>query len=96
VRGGKEWHYLANAMFMIVTKMHAVSRYLRVGYKKVEGWLQPFSARYISEVAKVQNEFCKGAGFPNSGQSSFAIACLTPIGIPALQSLAPPENRRHT
>jgi hypothetical protein len=41
--------------------MDTVSRYLRVGCKKVEGWLQPFSARYISEVAKVQNEFCKGA-----------------------------------
>jgi len=40
--------------------MDSASQYLRSGHKKVEGWLDVSSARYIFELAKLQNESGKG------------------------------------
>lgn len=40
--------------------MDAAARYLHRGQRKVEGWLDPSSARYIYELVKLQSESGKG------------------------------------
>ncbi|MDP9089318.1 MAG: class I SAM-dependent methyltransferase [Pseudomonadota bacterium] len=36
--------------------MNRSEKYIRSGYKEVHGWLEPFSARYIGELARLQQE----------------------------------------
>ena len=36
--------------------MNQLDRYIRSGHKQVHGWLEPFSARYIGELARLQRE----------------------------------------
>jgi hypothetical protein len=35
---------------------HDLARYVRWGHKRVAGWLHPFSARYIAELAQLQRQ----------------------------------------
>ncbi|HEY4216036.1 MAG TPA: class I SAM-dependent methyltransferase [Gemmatimonadaceae bacterium] len=36
--------------------MNVLDRYVRTGHKKVQGWIEPFSIRYIDQLAKLQHE----------------------------------------
>ena len=36
--------------------MNHLDKYIRSGHKQVHGWLEPFSARYIGELARLQRE----------------------------------------
>jgi hypothetical protein len=36
--------------------MNYLDKYIRSGHKEVHGWLEPFSARYIGEIARLQRE----------------------------------------
>ena len=38
------------------SSMNQIDRYIRSGHKQVHGWLEPFSARYIGELGRLQRE----------------------------------------